>query len=78
MYLIRRKNGTYYAQFIDPNTNLKRRISTGTKSKKEALIFLRNFEPVKEKKGDYLKLSRFRDEYLLTNAPGRLRDLCID
>jgi len=45
MYLIRRKNGTYYVQFVDPNTNLKRRISTGTKSKSEALKFLRNFDP---------------------------------
>ena len=64
MYLIRRKNGTYYVQFIDPNTNLKRRISTGTKSKSEAFKFLRNFDPGLPNEKDVLRISRFRDEYL--------------
>jgi site-specific recombinase XerD len=64
MYLIRRKNGTYYVQFIDPNTNLKRRISTGTKSKAEALKFFKNFDSGLTKEKDDLKISRFRDEYL--------------
>jgi len=64
MYLIRIKNGTYYVQFIDPNTNLKRRISTGTKSKAEALKFFKNFDSGLTNQKDVLKISRFRDEYL--------------
>jgi len=64
MYLIRRKNGTYYVQFIDPKTNLKRRISTGTKSKAEALKFLRNFNPNFCEEKNVIKLSNFRDEYI--------------
>jgi len=64
MYLIRIKNGTYYVQFVDPNTNLKRRISTGTKSKAEALKFFKNFDSGLTNEKDVLKISRFRDEYL--------------
>jgi len=64
MYLIRRKNGTYYVQFIDPKTNLNRRISTGTKSKAEALKFFKNFDSGLTNEKDVLKISRFRDEYL--------------
>jgi site-specific recombinase XerD len=64
MYLIKRKNGTYYVQFIDPKTNLNRRISTGTKSKAEALKFLRNFNPDFCEEKNVIKLSNFRDEYI--------------
>jgi len=64
MYLIRRKNGTYYVQFIDPKTNLNRRISTGTKSKADALKFLRNFNPDFCEEKNVIKLSNFRDEYI--------------
>ncbi len=64
MYLIRRKNGTYYVQFIDPKTNLNRRISTGTKSKTDALKFLRNFNPDFCEEKNVIKLSNFRDEYI--------------
>ena len=69
MYLIKRKNGTYYVQFIDPKTNLNRRISTGTKSKSDALKFFTNLEPGLTNEKGVLKLSRFRDEYIehLTN-----------
>jgi len=64
MYLIRRKNGTYYIQFLDPLTNLIKRISTKTKSKREAQVFLKQFNPVLNKPNNQIRLSSFRNEYL--------------
>jgi integrase len=64
MYLIRRKNGTYYIQFFDPLTSQIRRISTKRNSKREAQVFLKQFNPVLDKSNDQIRLSSFRNEYL--------------
>ena len=64
MYLIRRKNGTYYINFFDQTTNQNRRISTGTKSKREAQTFLKNFNPSFETQKKLINLSKFLDEYI--------------
>ena len=40
MYLIKRSNSIYYVEYTDENTNQKKRISTRTKNKSAAEIFL--------------------------------------
>ena len=64
MYLVKRKNGTYYVQFFNPLTNQIRRKSTGTKSKRDARTFLLQFDPAHKKPVEKINLSVFRDEYV--------------
>ncbi|MCH7770203.1 MAG: tyrosine-type recombinase/integrase [Bacteroidetes bacterium] len=64
MFLAKRKNGYFFIQYLDPSKNQLRRQSTKTKSKSEALKFLRNFDPGLTNEKDVLKISRFRDEYI--------------
>jgi len=64
MFIGKRKNGYFYIQYFDPSTNQLKRKSTNTKSKSEALKFLRNFDSSLSNEKIHLKISRFRDEYL--------------
>ena len=64
MYLIRRKNGTYYIQFFDLQTKQIRRISTKTKFKREALTILKQFNPSQDVLIKQIRLSVFCKEYL--------------
>ena len=64
MFLLQRKNGTYYIQYFDPITNKHRRKSVGTKSKKEAMAFFKQFEPVPAQPTNLIKISEFKDEYI--------------
>ena len=50
--------------FFDQNTNQYKRISTGTKSKREAQTFLKNFNPSFEKQKKLIDHSKFQDEYI--------------
>ena len=64
MFIGKRKNGYFYIQYFDPSTNQLKRKSTNTKSKSEALKFLRNFDSSLSNEKIHLKISRFRDEYI--------------
>lgn len=66
MYLIKRKNGIYYIEFEDISTQTKRRVSTHSSNKKEALLFLSNFKQTKatSEKVVEITLQSFFDEYL--------------
>ncbi len=64
MFFAKRKNGYFFIEYKDPSTNQLKRLSTKTKSKSEALQFLRNFNPEINKENDGIKISNFRDEYL--------------
>lgn len=64
MFIGKRKNGTYYIQYLDPITKKYRRKLIGTKSKKEAMAFFKKFNPVQEQPISQIKLSEFRDEYI--------------
>jgi hypothetical protein len=61
---MKRKNGNYYIQFFDPQTNQIRRLSTKTKSKREAQSILKRFNPTYKKPVKKINLSVFRDEYV--------------
>jgi hypothetical protein len=66
MILIKRKNGVYYIQYFDPFEEKLRRVSTSSKNKKDALIFLKKFSNSLES-NVYRKpvsLGDFRDEYV--------------
>lgn len=69
MFLFKR-NGRYHIQYIDKTTHRVMRISTRSKTKKDALVFLTNFqEEVKKRQGERLapillsELSREVEEY---------------
>lgn len=64
MFLLQRKNGTYYIQYLDPATKKYVRKSIGTKSKKEAMAFFKHFDPIPKQPINQIKLSEFRDEYI--------------
>ena len=63
MFLLQRKNGTYYIQYLDPVTNKYKRKSIGTKSKKEAMAFFRQFNPVPSRPIIQTKLSDRRGRW---------------
>ncbi len=66
MNLAKRKNGIYYVQYFDEKNNRVRRISTGEKLKKNALIFISEFRAQNKINGrpQYISLRNFRDEYI--------------
>ena len=71
MFLLQRKNGTYYIQYFDPASKKYRRKSIGTKSKREAMAFFKKFDPIPEQPANLTKLSEFRDEYIKYAATNR-------
>ena len=74
MYLVRRKNGFYYIQFFDLITKKYRRKSIGTKSKKEAMAFFKQFDPVPEEPINLTRLSEFRDEFVKYVATNKTKN----
>lgn len=64
MFLLQRKNGTYYIQYLDPATKKYIRKSIGTKSKKEAMAFFKQFDPIPKQPINQIKFSEFWDEYI--------------
>lgn len=64
MFLFKRKDGTYYIQYLDLVTGKARRKSTHTKSKKDALKFLKDFDPSSKPTQELICLSKFREEYV--------------
>ena len=64
MFLFKRKDGTYYIQYLDLVTGKARRKSTHTKSKKDALKFLKDFDPSFKPVQELIYLSKFREEYV--------------
>ena len=74
MYISKRKNGFYFVEYIDPITNKIRRKRTRVKKKKEANLFLKEFEKELElsKKNPKKMLSDFATEY-----SNFVRDTCL-
>jgi len=64
MFLLQRKNGTYYIQYLDPATKKYIRKSIGTKSKKEAMAFFKQFDPIPNQSINQIKFSEFWNEYI--------------
>lgn len=66
MNLAKRKNGIYYIQYFDSVENKIRRVSTSKRNKKEALLFLSEFNGHLSLKTqlNYYSLSDFKDEYI--------------
>jgi site-specific recombinase XerD len=73
MFLLQRENGAYYIQYVDPVTKKYRRKSIGTKSKKEAMAFFKQFEPLPQQPLNLIKLSEFRDEYIKYAATNKTK-----
>ena len=73
MFLLQRKNGTYYIQYFDPASKKYRRKSIGTKSKREAMAFFKQFDPIPEQPANLIKLSEFRDEYIKYAATNKTK-----
>ena len=65
MFIFKRK-GIYYLEYLDEVENRKKRISTKTRKKSEALKFLTNFnkELNNKPKFEYISLTDFKAEYL--------------
>ncbi len=65
MTFFRRKNGIYYIKFWDETEQKEKRVSTGKRTKREALKFLSNYQQYPKIKTTTTKilLSKFKDEY---------------
>lgn len=66
MNLIKRNNGYYYIEFLDVSTKRIKRITTRTKNKKEAELYLIRFQTPDESSNacQTITLSVFQDEYV--------------
>jgi len=66
MILAKRKNGIYYIQYFDTEEQKIKRVSTSTRNKNKALIFLSQFDETLKSKVDPKpsSLNEFRDEYV--------------
>ena len=66
MILAKRKNGIYYIQFFDNEEQRIKRVSTSSRSKKDALLFLNNFnESLKSiSSKQSISLINFKNEYV--------------
>ncbi len=66
MYITKRINGYYFVEYFDKSENRRRRISTKTKTKKEALKFLSEFKfhLQSQNKMGYISLAEFKEEYM--------------
>ncbi len=65
MYLYKRTSNFYYLAYNDPVTNVIRRVSTGTKLKKEANAFMRSFTPVSTEPEIFPTAGAFFDEFIV-------------
>jgi len=65
MTLFKRSNGFYYYEYFDIAVRKKKRVSTKTKNKKDALKFVLNYKPKTSSNSQkkYITLHTFRDEY---------------
>ena len=66
MFLGKRKNGIYFVDYFDKYEHRSKRISTGSKSKREALKFLSELEKKisNQPKIKFKTLSKFQNEYI--------------
>ena len=66
MYLGKRKNGIFFIEYFDEERDLKRRVSTRSKNKKEALKFLVEFEKKLEgmNQEKIITLASFKSYYI--------------
>ena len=66
MNLAKRKNGIYYIQYFDSAENRIRRVSTSKRSKREALLFLSEFNDHLKSRTqlNYSSLCDFKNEYV--------------
>ncbi|OGU54712.1 MAG: hypothetical protein A2V66_01145 [Ignavibacteria bacterium RBG_13_36_8] len=65
MNLTKRNNGYYYIEFFDVIENRIKKVSTRTRNKKEAELYINRFQAkdVPNNSCQSISLSKFRDEY---------------